>query len=155
MLRASDSDREQIAQRLHRAMTDGRLRVEEFEERLGTALSARTYGELDRLVRDLPVPLPPAPRRRLHVPVWAAAVLGFAIMVAALSLLASLGPHWHEVPAAAGQDPDRFGPFGPHAHHHLDGTFAAAAMLGPMIFVALAGGIAWLLSRQAAPADRG
>ena len=60
--RASDADREQVAERLRVAATEGRLEAEEFEERLATAFSARTYGELDRVVADLPAP--PAPRRR-------------------------------------------------------------------------------------------
>ena len=60
--RASDADREQVAERLRVAATEGRLEAEEFEERLATTFSARTYGELDRVVADLPAP--PAPRRR-------------------------------------------------------------------------------------------
>ncbi len=55
-LRASDADRELIAERLRQAATEGRLLAEEFEERLGAALSARTYGELDAVVADLPAP---------------------------------------------------------------------------------------------------
>ena len=55
-LRASDADRELIAERLRQAATEGRLLAEELEERLGTALSARTYGELDAVVADLPAP---------------------------------------------------------------------------------------------------
>ena len=54
VLRASDSDRERIADRLRKATAEGRLLAEELEERLGAAFSARTYGELDALVADLP-----------------------------------------------------------------------------------------------------
>lgn len=53
-LRASDADREQVAERLRQAATEGRLGADELDERLGAALSARTYGELDLLVADLP-----------------------------------------------------------------------------------------------------
>ncbi len=53
-LRASDSDREAVAERLRAAAADGRIVAEELEERLATALRARTYGELDVLVADLP-----------------------------------------------------------------------------------------------------
>jgi hypothetical protein len=53
-LRASDADREAIADRLHKAAVEGRLEPEELEERLHKALRARTYGELRRLVADLP-----------------------------------------------------------------------------------------------------
>jgi hypothetical protein len=62
-VRASDADREHVADRLRQAAGEGRLLAEELEERLTRALRARTYGDLDPLVADLPRPA--APRRRL------------------------------------------------------------------------------------------
>ena len=53
-LRASDADRDAIAERLRRAAVEGRLQPEELEERLHAALRARTYGDLEELVADLP-----------------------------------------------------------------------------------------------------
>ena len=53
-LRASDADREQIAERLRKATGEGRLLAEELEERLEATFAARTYGELDVVVADLP-----------------------------------------------------------------------------------------------------
>ena len=53
-LRASDADREAVTERLRQAAGEGRLEPEELEDRLHTALRARTYGELDRVVADLP-----------------------------------------------------------------------------------------------------
>jgi Domain of unknown function (DUF1707) len=53
-LRASDADREQFAERLRQATGEGRLVAEELEERLEAVFAARTYGELDPLVADLP-----------------------------------------------------------------------------------------------------
>jgi hypothetical protein len=53
-LRASDADRDAVADRLHKAAVEGRLEPEELEERLHTALRARTYGDLRRVVADLP-----------------------------------------------------------------------------------------------------
>ena len=53
-LRASDEDRERVAERLRRATAEGRLLAHELEERLATALRARTYGELESVVADLP-----------------------------------------------------------------------------------------------------
>ncbi len=53
-LRASDADREYAAERLRNAATEGRLLADEFEHRLEAALSARTYGELDAVLADLP-----------------------------------------------------------------------------------------------------
>ncbi|MFI7704428.1 DUF1707 domain-containing protein [Nonomuraea sp. NPDC049480] len=52
-LRASDTDRERIAQVLQDAHADGRLTLEELEERLGVLYSARTLGELAQLTTDL------------------------------------------------------------------------------------------------------
>ena len=53
-LRASDADREQVAERLRHAAGEGRLLAEELEQRLASALRARTYGELEAVVADLP-----------------------------------------------------------------------------------------------------
>lgn len=60
---ASDADRERIAERLREAATEGRILAHELEERLARALRARTYGELDELVFDLPRATPPSRRR--------------------------------------------------------------------------------------------
>jgi len=53
-LRAADADRAAVATVLGRHMAEGRLTVEEYDERLGRAYAARTYGELDQLTSDLP-----------------------------------------------------------------------------------------------------
>ena len=58
--RASDADREAVADVLRRAAGDGRLTLGELEDRLETTYSARTYGELEPVVADLPEALPPA-----------------------------------------------------------------------------------------------
>lgn len=60
-LRASDADRERIAQILHSAMGEGRLELRELEERLETLYAAKTIGELAPLTADLPVPSPNSP----------------------------------------------------------------------------------------------
>ncbi|MDN3022567.1 DUF1707 domain-containing protein [Streptomyces sp. S.PB5] len=53
-LRASDADRERVAEILRDALAEGRLDMEEFEERLDATYKARTYGELTPITRDLP-----------------------------------------------------------------------------------------------------
>jgi hypothetical protein len=53
-LRASDADRDRVAERLRQAVTEGRLLAHEFEDRLARTLRARTYGDLDAVVEDLP-----------------------------------------------------------------------------------------------------
>ncbi|WP_069769607.1 DUF1707 domain-containing protein [Streptomyces sp. LUP30] len=54
-LRASDADRERVAEVLRDALAEGRLDMAEFEERLEETYKARTYGELAPITRDLPV----------------------------------------------------------------------------------------------------
>jgi hypothetical protein len=66
-LRASDADREQVAEILRQAAADGRIDVEELDERLHLAYSTRTRAELEPLTADLvpaapPQPAPGAPR---------------------------------------------------------------------------------------------
>lgn len=53
-LRAADVDREAVAEQLRVAAGEGRLGLAELEERLDRAYAAKTYGELDALVADLP-----------------------------------------------------------------------------------------------------
>ncbi|WP_327355780.1 DUF1707 SHOCT-like domain-containing protein [Streptomyces sp. NBC_01304] len=60
-LRASDADRERVVERLRDAVAEGRLDMEEFEERLDATYKARTYGELEPLTRDLPATTGAAP----------------------------------------------------------------------------------------------
>ena len=63
-MRASDADREHVAERLRQAAGEGRLLAHELEDRLGKALRARTYGELDEVVWDLPGTRVGVPDRR-------------------------------------------------------------------------------------------
>jgi hypothetical protein len=53
-LRAADTDRIQVAQLLTDAAAQGRLGMDEYENRLAKVYSAQTYGDLDRLSADLP-----------------------------------------------------------------------------------------------------
>jgi Domain of unknown function (DUF1707) len=65
-LRASHEDRDRVVELLRVSAGDGRLTAEELDERLELAMTARTYGELAKLVADLPaagsVASAPAPR---------------------------------------------------------------------------------------------
>jgi hypothetical protein len=71
-LRASDAERNDVAERLSRHFTEGRLDQPEFKARLDRAMGATTRGDLEGLFDDLP-PLateaPPRPRHRRIVPV--------------------------------------------------------------------------------------
>lgn len=53
-LRASYDDRDRVVEMLRVSAGDGRLTAEELDERLELAMTARTYGELAKLVCDLP-----------------------------------------------------------------------------------------------------
>ncbi len=53
-MRAADADRDGVVERLNMAYSEGRLSKDEYDGRLGAALSARTYTDLDQLVIDLP-----------------------------------------------------------------------------------------------------
>lgn len=67
-LRASDADREAVAERLRVASVDGRIDSEELEERLSGVYSARWVSDLDRIVADVVPPPPPAPPAAAPVP---------------------------------------------------------------------------------------
>jgi hypothetical protein len=53
-LRASDADRERVADVLRQAAGDGRLTMEELDERLDSVYAAKTYAELEPITKDLP-----------------------------------------------------------------------------------------------------
>ena len=53
-LRASHEDRDRVVELLRVSAGDGRLTGDELDERLELAMTARTYGELAKLVADLP-----------------------------------------------------------------------------------------------------
>jgi DUF1707 SHOCT-like domain len=53
-LRASDADREGVANILREAAGDGRLTMDELDERLDAVYAAKTYAELEPITRDLP-----------------------------------------------------------------------------------------------------
>lgn len=53
--RAGDADREAVAERLRIAAGEGRIDLAELDERLTQAYAAKTYGQLETLVADLPV----------------------------------------------------------------------------------------------------
>jgi hypothetical protein len=59
-MRASDADRQEVVERLRGALDEGRLKMEEYLERMGLAYEAVTYGDLVPLYRDLPEAKPVA-----------------------------------------------------------------------------------------------
>jgi len=55
LFRASDADRESYLDLLREAYAEGRLDAQEYEERMGLALSAKTYRDLYVLLAELPI----------------------------------------------------------------------------------------------------
>ena len=53
-MRASDADRDRVAEQLRQAAGDGRLSIAELQDRLDALYAAKTYGELEPVVADLP-----------------------------------------------------------------------------------------------------
>jgi Domain of unknown function (DUF1707) len=85
-LRVSDAEREHALRELSEAFQTGRITADEFDQRSGQALEARTGKELTVLVADLPsagrAALEPTRRQ------WAARIAAGASGVAATSLTA-------------------------------------------------------------------
>src|SRR5262249_56649984 len=110
-IRASDADRDRTAALLREHLAAGRLTSEEFNERLDKAYAAKTMGDLDKLLEDLPgidlyhLPDHSVDRRRgggspFGLPWLLAPRGGTGISPAWRAAWGSLGPgHLHAVPA--------------------------------------------------------
>jgi hypothetical protein len=93
-MRASDGEREEVVTILRDALHDGRLKMDEYVDRMGKAYEAVTVGELALLHDDLPAaravarkdpaPVPPAAAAAAPATGWHAA---YADLPAALKVL--------------------------------------------------------------------
>ena len=88
-MRASDADRERVARTLGEHGAAGRLTPEELDQRLDAAYGARTQGDLDRLLEDLPAA--PAPRAEDPARAVARARLAHRAGAAAIASLVCVG----------------------------------------------------------------
>ncbi|MGO9902359.1 MAG: DUF1707 domain-containing protein [Solirubrobacteraceae bacterium] len=152
-LRASDSDREDVAERLRAATAEGRLLARELEQRLEVAFHARTYGELDALVVDLPAaPVPLPTHRRLGMPVLAAATLALGILLSVLAAAVTTGfARAHS--AVAGGPPWMHGRPDGFYHARPVGLVEAIAPLVMIVFlVVVCAALGWLFSQGSAAA---
>jgi len=66
LVRASDDDRDRTVLALREHLAAGRLTLEEFTERMTSALAATTTADLDAPLRELPQPTTTSRRRRTH-----------------------------------------------------------------------------------------
>ena len=89
-MRTSQADRDRVVDRLRTHAAEGRLEVDELEQRIEAALSARTHGDLAEVESDLPRLDSPRRRRRsnpfrhdfvaisvLLLFIWAATGMGY------------------------------------------------------------------------------
>jgi len=97
-IRVSDAERDQAVAELSEHFQSGRLTQEEFEDRSGRALQARTESDLVGLFSDLPhntIPAPPAadpimrPRVPAHLPLIRVVILGVIAAIVAGSIFGS------------------------------------------------------------------
>ncbi|NKZ07537.1 DUF1707 SHOCT-like domain-containing protein [Actinomadura latina] len=61
-MRASDADRDEVADRLREALAEGRITPEEHAERIDAVYKAKTYADLEPVLSDLPAEQAPRPR---------------------------------------------------------------------------------------------
>jgi len=97
-LRVSNDEREAVAEILRREHVAGRLDNEEFDERLGTCLSARTYADLDALIADFPATEIERRRPRRAAGRWRPWPLMFLPLIAVAVVLSHGRAAWLLVP---------------------------------------------------------
>ena len=90
-LRASQDERDRVVDQLRTHAGEGRLELDELEERIDKALRARTRGELTALLRDLPRLGSKAYDGRRRAVARASMAMAFLPLVVAI-LLFSLAP---------------------------------------------------------------
>ena len=93
-LRVGDADRQAVVAELQQHYVQGRLTSDELGERVAQALAARTFGDLDQLLADLPPlhpdrpePLPDAPHGGWHLGTLSPPLGAALILVGLLALL--------------------------------------------------------------------
>jgi hypothetical protein len=122
-MRAADSDRQAVADKLKKALDEGRLDLGEYDERLQKTYAAKTYGDLNGLLDDLPgiapaqpVPATPAPpperkaRSGQLVKAWLGGFGGVFVVSTVIWLATSIGsghmqyfwPVWLLIPMVLG-----------------------------------------------------
>jgi hypothetical protein len=117
-LRASDADRERVAEALRRHHLDGRLDTDELQERLDRCYAARTTGDLAPLLADLPIGGEPRSAPRRFAPLAFPPVLAVALVVLLVLATAGAVAHGHPgpVPFVAVLLLLRFAWWGPRRH---------------------------------------
>jgi hypothetical protein len=95
-IRASDEDRERIAERLRKSHAEGRIDIAEFQERLERCYEAKTHGELGELVRDLPRQDEPHEGRPSGWSrAWTLRLAPLGVLLLALIAISAMAGHHH------------------------------------------------------------
>ncbi len=90
-LRAADADRDATSEHLRRHHAEGRLDTEEFQERIERCYQAKTLGQLEQLLTDLP----PEPTSEGRFGLRRVGMIGLLPIVIALVAI-SAGAHHHD-----------------------------------------------------------
>jgi len=103
-LRVSDAERQAVADRLGEHFAEGRLDQDEFDQRAGRAMNAKTRADLSGLFDDLPdlstrpqtgaAPVPVRPHRRHRHPVLVLVLLVIVVLAAAHAVAATVPWLW-------------------------------------------------------------
>ena len=91
-MRASDSERDGVVEALRGHAAEGRLNLAELEQRVASALQARTHEELDALTADLP--RRPARARAARRKPELRAYLGVMLMLLVIWAATGAGYFW-------------------------------------------------------------
>jgi uncharacterized membrane protein len=92
-MRAASADRERAVDVLKAGFTEGRLTQDEYNDRMGRAYAARTYGELTALTADLPAGAMPVmwPAPAVYQPTASTNSLARASMILGVAEFFSMG----------------------------------------------------------------
>jgi hypothetical protein len=91
----ADSDRSTVADELRQHYDSGRLTLDEFEGRLAEVHAARTRGDLEQALRQLPRSEPPA-SLRLRDRRWSSLALQYALINVVCILVWALSGAHHD-----------------------------------------------------------
>lgn len=97
-IRASDTDRQRVAAHVQRAGAEGRLTLDETEDRLGAVYAAKYLDELDALTADLPLEQPGKSRFPSPLQLHAAIVAVLSVLFIVRWVVSGVPFFWPVVP---------------------------------------------------------